>query len=417
MKIAPMKIALLLLLTAGTAFAGGPAPELPGDEAVARVLRETPAVRAAAAQLRAEEAQRSRLAAGSHEWAVRLGAQQRRVLPGSGPDERYGEWSAALERPLRLPGKGGLDAELGAAGVAVAETGLGDARHETARALLAGWFAWLRESAAARQWQRQVEVLGEQARAVERRRQLGDAARLEAIQAAAAQAQAEAQLAQAEARRRVAEEELRRRFPGLALAEPAAIGEPPPLAGSLDEWIAAVVEHNHELGVAEGETRRARLAAERARSERLPDPTFGVQFARERGGEEKLLGAYVSIPLPGGARRATADAAFAQADAREEQAAAVRRKVTGEAAALYHAAAAAVPGWQAARSAAEHLGRSAAMTARAYQLGEGSLPEVLAARRLAHEAELAARQAQLDALELRYRLLVDTHRLWDFDRD
>ena len=55
------------------------------------------------------------------------------------------------------------------------------------------------------------------------------------------------------------------------------------------------------------------------------------------------------------------------------------------------------------------------MTARAYQLGEGSLNDLLTARRLANEAQLAARLSQLDALELRYRLLLDAHRIWDLD--
>lgn len=53
------------------------------------------------------------------------------------------------------------------------------------------------------------------------------------------------------------------------------------------------------------------------------------------------------------------------------------------------------------------------MTARAYRLGEGSLNDWLAARRLANEAQLAARLSQLEALELRYRLLLDAHRLWN----
>ncbi len=57
------------------------------------------------------------------------------------------------------------------------------------------------------------------------------------------------------------------------------------------------------------------------------------------------------------------------------------------------------------------------MTARAYQLGEGSLSDLLTARRLANEAQLASRLTQLDALELRYRLLLDAHRLWDLDKD
>ena len=55
------------------------------------------------------------------------------------------------------------------------------------------------------------------------------------------------------------------------------------------------------------------------------------------------------------------------------------------------------------------------MTARAYQLGEGTLNDLLAARRLANEAQLAARLTQLDALELRYRLLLDAHKIWDLD--
>ena len=55
------------------------------------------------------------------------------------------------------------------------------------------------------------------------------------------------------------------------------------------------------------------------------------------------------------------------------------------------------------------------MTARAYQLGEGNLNDLLTARRLANEAQLAARLLQLEALELRYRLLLDAHQLWDFD--
>lgn len=415
-----MKIAIFLLSTAAfgcQAWAGEATPNLPPAEAVARVLREAPSIRAAAAQLRVEEANRSRLEAGPHEWALRLGGQKLRTLPANAAEQSFNEWNAALERPIRLPGKGALDAEIGAAGVAVAETGLGDARHELSRSLLADWFSWLRERAAAAQWQAQLALLVTQDQAVQRRQQLGDAARLEGIQSAAARAQAEAQLVQARARERTAEENLRRRYPGLPLIAPAQLAEPLTVSGQESEWIAAQLAHNHELAMAEGEAQRARLLAERARSERLPDPTVGVQFSRERAGEEKVLGAYISIPLPGGARRAAAEAGLAHAEQRAEAAAAIRRRLTAEAAALYHAALAAQPAWQAAEAAARGLQHSAELTARAYQLGEGSLPEVLAARRLAHEGELAARQARLDALERRYRLLLDAHQLWDLDED
>lgn len=411
---------LIPLLLAGLGhcvFAAEQLPNLPPNEIVGHVLSANPTVQAAGSQVRAEEANRRRLEAGHYEWSLRLGGQQRKVTPATGLNERYNEWNAAIERPLRLPGKGALDAQIGAAGVALAEVAHGDTMHETSRSLLRGWFIWLRESATATQWGSQAALLEKQAKTVQRRQQLGDAARLESIQSEAALAQAQAQLAQARVRQQTAAEDLRRRFPDLPLAEQKAIAEPTPISGNASEWITAMLEHNHELGVARGEAQRARIVAGRAGSDRLPDPTVGVQVMRERGGEEQILGAYISIPLPGGARRATADAALAQADAWASREAAVTQKVSAEAANTYYSASAALATWQAGREAAERLGQAADMTARAYQLGEGSLNDLLTARRMANEAQLSAQLMQLDALELRYRMLLDAHQLWAFDED
>ena len=163
----------------------------------------------------------------------------------------------------------------------------------------------------------------------------------------------------------------------------------------------------------------------------MPDPTVGLHVSRERAGEDQIFGAYISVPLPGGARRASSDAALAQADVAGRREAFTTQKITAESAMLYQSATAAFSTWQASRSAAERLGQAADMTARAYQLGEGSLNDLLASRRLANEAplsalrrypnakpleaKLAARLSQLDALELRYRLLLDAHRLWVMD--
>ncbi len=414
-----MKIGLFLLLTAtGASFgasAAEPTPNLPPTEVVARVLRANPTVQTATGQVRVEEANRSRLEAGPYEWNLRFGANQRRVYPAAGNDERYNEWNAQLERPLRLPGKSSADAELGALGVSIAETGQGDALHEASRALLKTWFVWLKESAAASQWSEQLALLERQTKAVQRRQQLGDAARLEAVQAEGALAQAEALLAQARARQNTASEDLRRRFPGLPLIEPGTIAEPQAITGNESEWLEAILEHSHELGVARGETQRAQVLAGRAGSDRMPDPTVGVHIARERSSEEHILGAYITIPLPGGARRAVASATLAEADVAHRREAAAIQRVTAEAATLYQSAKAALTSWNASRSAAERLTRAADMTARAYQLGEGNLNDLLTARRLANEAQLGARLAQLESLELRYRLLLDAHRLWDLD--
>lgn len=411
---------LIPLLLAGIghfAMAGETFPNLPPSEVVGRVLTTHPGVQAAGSQVRVEEANRTRLEAGHYEWNVRLGGQQRRTTPASGPNESYTEWNAAIERPLRLPGKASLDAKLGAAGVALAEVAHGDALHETSRYLLKAWFAWLRENATSAQWAEQVALLEKQANSVRRRQQLGDAAHLEAIQGEAALAQAQAQLAQARVRQRLAGEELRRRFPGLPLEAPQQIAEPVAITGSVDDWIAAILEHDHELGVARGESQKARLGASRAGSDRLPDPIIGLQMSHERAGEERVLGAYISIPLPGAGRRATADAAQAQADSANYREAAAIQKISAEAASTYYAASAALATWQSGRAASERLGQSAELMARAYQLGEGTLNDLLAARRLANEAQLAARLMQLDALEQRYRLLLDAHQLWAFDED
>jgi hypothetical protein len=106
---------------------------------------------------------------------------------------------------------------------------------------------------------------------------------------------------------------------------------------------------------------------------------------------------------------------LAGADAASHREAAALLKVGAEAAALFQTATSAQLTWRASHDAAERLNRAADMTARAYQLGEGSLNELLAARRFANEAQLAADLACLEALEMRYRLLLDAHRLWVFD--
>jgi outer membrane protein TolC len=411
----PIRIALFLLSLPLAARAGGPldAPDLPPASQAMTVLLSSPMVSAAGAGIEAEEARARRLEAGSHEWTLRITEQQRRVR--GTPDGRYNEWDVGIDRALRLPGKRDLDRQLGEAGVASARIARGDALHEAGRGLLATWFEGLRELSSTEQWRRQRDILARQAQVVARRVQLGDAPRLEGLQAEAALAQADAQYAQASGRVQVASERLHRLYPGLSL--PAALVEhaPEPIDGDEGEWIQAVLEHNHELGVARAQSARARVGASRADAERFPDPSLGVRMARERDGEERLLGMSLSIPLPGSGRAADADAAIAEARASAHREAAVLRRVETEAAALHRQALSSRAGWLRQRDAAEALARSADLTEKAWQLGEGSLSDTLNARRLAHEAQLSAQLARLDASEARYRLLLDAHRLWPID--
>jgi len=415
MRLKLISAALLAALPFCALSAETPHPELPPTEAAVRVLRDFPLVQAAGHVLRAEEANKDKLAAGPHEWALRLTRQQREVQLN--PTQRYSEWDASLERALRLPGKGALDESLGAAGVAAAELVLGDALHEASRLLLANWFEWLRQKETLNQWQEQVKLLERQSKAVKRRVELGDASRIEGAQASAALAQAAAQLAQAKAKEASARIELSRRFPGLPLPENTPDTLPGAPQGTPEFWRAAILEHNHEMGMARAESLKARLSAQRSDKERLPDPTIGVRMGRERGGEEHIAGLTLSFALPGAARGATARAALAQADAASSREAAVLRKVQSEAEALEQSVRAQHAAWLDSREAAQQLSQAADMTERAYALGEGSLAETLMARRLAFEAQLAAQLARLTDLENQDRLLLDGHKLWPLDMD
>lgn len=418
-------LASALTLCCNAAFAQGaeiPAPYPPDLPPLAQALaaiRQAPMAQAAAALIGAEAAERDALEAGPHEWGMRLEGQQRNVNGApAGAAQRYNEWRAALERPLRLPGKAAIDARIGAQGIAQARAGFADARHETARSLLKGWFAWLRERAAARQWQLQSESLARQEQATARRVQLGDAPRLELMQSEAASAQAQAAFEQAKLRTTVAAAELGARFPALELPAEVALSTPQALAGDLTQWRENLrehlLEHNHELQLARADSQRARLLANRADAERTPDPTLGFHVASERGGEERLSGLSLSIPLPGQARAANARRATALAGAAAQREAATLARINAEIAAGLASAEASYAAWQRAEAAAQRIEQTAALTARARTLGEAGLGDVLLAQRQANEARLAANAARLDALEARYRLDVDTHRLWPY---
>jgi len=412
----------LALLSALGARAAAPdarySADLPPPEAAAAAIDGHPAVQAAAAGVDVETANRDRLRAGPYESTLR-GEGARRSVSSSeteGP-ATYPEWAVSVERALRLPRKAQLDASLGDVSVNAARLALGDARHEAGRDLLRAWIGWLRERGQHALWRAQLDVLREQARVTERRLAAGDASRLELEQVSAAVAQGQAGLEQAAGRERTAEADLRALFPGLALPEDAALVEPAPVEDGEDTWRDRVMAENHELMYAHAQVERQRIVASRVDAERTPDPSVGLRLSSERGGAERVAGLFVSIPLAGEARLASARAARSALDVAERREEAVRRKVAAEATSAYTRAVGSHRAWSAAKEAAQRLGRSAALSARGYELGETPMTDVLVARRAAVEGELAAFSMLADAVEARYRLLLDAHMLWPLDPD
>ncbi len=389
--------------------------DLPPTPQVVQALRTYPLVRAAAAGLRAEEANRDRLDAGPHEFALRLSSLQRRDLAA---DQRTRDHEIGIERAIRLPGKATLDAGIGAAGVAQAQYALGDALHESGRYLLARWFDWQREAAAVRDWQVQLDILRDLHGAVQKKVGAGETAQLEALQSGAQLAQAEAQFAQAQMRRDRAAVELRQHFPDIVLPERVTLLAPAPPAddpAATDRWRERILAENHALAVVRSASQRRRLEAGRLEAERLPDPTLGLAVGRERNGQERIIGLQLTIPLPGAARAASARSGVAEAELAAAQEALTLARVEAEARQTIQTAQGNYTQWQRLADVAQRMEENARLLEKAWRLGEGQFAELQTARRLASEARLAATRAQLDASEARYRLLLDAHELWGLD--
>ncbi|MBS4018361.1 TolC family protein [Azonexus hydrophilus] len=406
---------LSLLLAAWGALPAQAGPALPPEAAVRQALMDLPSVRAGQGEIAQGEARQRQLEAGPHEWAMTLEGQRRHTRDaGGGPDSRTRDWAVGLERAWRLPGKAALDSQLGQEHRALAEAAAEERLHGGARLLLETWFAWLRARERLVQVEEARASLEKENRAMTRRRELGDASELESLQMEAAFSQMRAEYQTREAELLAARERLQQLFPGLPLPEQVNLPAPQPIAGSLEEWEEALLTQEPALRLARLESSRSRLQAQRADRDRLADPTVGVRVAREKDGEDRLLGLTLTIPLMGSARQAEADRSRAEASIASEREAQVLRETRAAARAAWQQARGAWQAWQASQDAAARMIRAAKLQTRAYELGEGSLAEMLAIRRLAFNAELDSRLAQLDALEKYYRLEIDRHKLWDF---
>lgn len=390
---------------------------LPPDALVQAAIDAHPRVHEAQATQRADRAAGERLRAGSHETLLGIGGQ-RRHLPGIGPSES--DWSVELARPLRLPAKREADLRIEARLAERGRLAVLEARHAVGRDLLAAWFERLRRNEELALLAEQVRVLGALEEVVRRRLRAGDASRLETVQAEAALRVAEGQHLVAGQRARAAAIALERQYPELAGAEPSRVdasAQQPGLGGTREEWIDRILLANHEIALQRAQADLRRAQALRAGADRTPDPSVGLRASSDRGGQDRILGVFVSIPLAGAARQAQQREALALAAESAARVAIVEREVLVDAQAAFEAAVAADRAWTALAQAHARSAQAAQLAGRAFELGEGSLSEVLLARRGLLEARLAERQAALDALEARARLHLDAHLLWDFEQD
>lgn len=386
------------------------APNLPPEGAVNAALDGYPGVAAAQSRVGSAEAGAAMLRSGTHEFTVG-GAVLNRDVRGEG---RFTEFDGSLTRALRLPGKAALDRKAGELGVEVARNRMEDVRHQAALMLADQWFNWLQAGELHRTDLATAALLEQSLRAVTRREELRDAALLDVEQARAALDQARAQAAASLADVEQARAILAATFPDVPLPiEPPALGTPDPAEpADLQRMRDLFITRSHEIRAADREAVRLGTLADRARRDRVADPTVGLRAFSERNGAERGGGVTLSIPLGGGYRKAAADQAEAEAGASLLDLAVVRREIEETANADLLNARNRLRAWEGLAAAARSSAAAAERTARGHALGAIDLSDVLLARRLARDTERQEIAARAEAIRAMMKLKIDSHEIW-----
>lgn len=353
------------------------------------------------------------LAVGSQEWTTRLQAQRRQLQDGGAASR---EWQAHIERPVRVNGKSALDRQLGDVELDLARAQLGEARHESARALADMWLSALgsrqREALAAQQ----VALAEANLAAVQKRRRAGDAALLDEQQAQADIGESKRELIMARTALAKAQAALQTRFGAQVSAEQqlAEVSEP---AWAEAAWLTRVLEEADAIKSRQAEWQRIRLTAARSRADRVPDPVVGVFTASEARGRERLVGLTITVPLGGAYRDHRALQLAREADMAESALEQMRRDIEQQARETWFDANGSLERWRLSRQTAALAADNARLMQRAYALGEADLQSLLAARRQSGQSSMVALEAQVEASRWAARLLIDAHQIWDLEHD
>ncbi|MHB1352534.1 MAG: TolC family protein [Thiobacillus sp.] len=376
------------------------------------LLEQDPGVAAARAGLDVALQEAGILDKSPYEWTARASGQQRRQ--DNGP--RYNEWNVGIERTIRLSGKAAADRNIGKASIEESQARYGEALHESARELMALWVAWLGAERAHELAQVSLQSTQAGLSAVEKRVRAGDASKLDLSIARAELAEQNRLDNDAKTQAAAAWARLSARFPSvsrqaMALPMPQEIGE------GATSWRDRILGQSDELKVIQAQMKMAQAHAERARADKTPDPTLGGYTASEVGGNERIYGVMLSVPIPGGARDARNAKAIAAVEVSRREVEFKQRELEAEIAEAVAMAQGTYASLQIANEGAAFMQENAALMQRAYALGEADLQAMLLARRQATAAMNNALQAQVAALRAYYGLLVDAHLIWELDHD
>lgn len=389
-------------------------PGLPDPAAVAAALEGHPTATAADARARSARATAQALAAGPHEFTMTGSVVNRSIRNEGG----FAEFEAQISRPLRLPGKARLDRQIGAAGVRYARNMAEDARHHLALQLAQHWWDWMGAAAQAHVDRQAVGNAQSLLASVTRRVGLRDAGLIEQDQAQAALGAIRAAAAASQARETVARARLMAQFPGFPLPAVAPdVGVPGEPAGGLAMLHDRILGRSHELAAAQALAQQAQASADRARRDRVADPSVGLRVFSDKGGMERGGGLVFSMPFGGGFRSAAADRAAADAGTAEAELQAVQRDIHETADADLAGAEGGIAAWQQARAALDAQVAALQKMRRGHALGEIDLSDLLTTERLVHDAFRAEAAARVEAQRALTSLRIDAHQLWIVDEE
>lgn len=412
MMIRIVLIGMLGVPSAALAMQPFDPPGLLPTEIARSLLDQTPSVVAARAGLNVARQEAGILDRSPYEWTPRVTVQQRRVDHGS----QYTEWNAGIERTIRLPGKAAADRKIGDATVQESQARYGEALQEAARDLLERWVDWLGAERARELAANNLQSIQEGLAAVETRARANDASKLDLSLAGAEVSEQKRVYNDAKTLADVAWSRLSSRFPKMnrqstTLPAPAPIGE--------DEtfWRERILAESDELKVAQLQIQKAQAQAERARADKIPDPTLGIFTASESGGAERIAGIMISIPIPGGGRDLRSAKATAEIEVSRQDFEVKKSQLEAEIASAIATAQGAYESLQFANEGAAIMQENARLLQRAYALGEAELQSLLLARRQATSAINNVVQTQITALKAYYGLLVDAHLIWDLEKE
>ncbi|MCO7624902.1 TolC family protein [Pseudomonas fluorescens] len=386
-----------------------PAQVLPSAIAT-KLLDADPRVESARANLDAAIQEAGIIKRSPYEWIVHGTSQQRRVQGGP----NYNEWTAGVERTIRLPGKSSADSDISTATLEIAEANYGEARHEAARELMLAWLNWQAAEESRQIAARGIESARESLSAVQKRSRAGDAS---ALDVNIAKAELSDQLrAENDAKIRATTTwiALSTKFPGVERAK-VVLPSPIKVTGNDESWTARIIEQSDELKRIMATAKRAEGLSGRARADKIPDPTFGVFTNSEQGNRERIYGISISMPIPSRSRSARYAQALAQEDASRHDATLVKRQLATVIAQNLAMAEGAYESYLLAKDGAQEMDINKKQVQRAYELGEADLQSLLLARRQAVAANTTALEAQVETLKTNLSLLIDAHWIWGLD--